>query len=162
MQIVRIGLDLAKYVFEVHGVDARGTAVMRKTLRRDAVPSFFANLPPCLIGMEASNGAHYWARVLSAGENPSRLAAQRCSSRILKPDIRQQLWPPIQNVPKFVAIGRGPYTSTHGTFRTSSAWLAMIDLQKRSSLEVARISTEGRKPARSKTPNIWRVPGTPG
>jgi transposase len=64
MQIVRIGLDLAKYVFEVHGVDARGKTVVRKTLRRDAVSSFFAKLPPCLIGMEASNGAHYWARVL--------------------------------------------------------------------------------------------------
>ena len=42
MQIVRIGLDLAKYVFEVHGVDARGKAVLRKTLRRDAVSRFFA------------------------------------------------------------------------------------------------------------------------
>src|SRR5215472_16930185 len=58
MQIVRIGLDLAKYVFEVHGVDARGKVVLRKTLRREAVSSFFANLPSCLIGMEASNGAH--------------------------------------------------------------------------------------------------------
>jgi transposase len=64
MQIVRIGLDLAKYVFEVHGVDARGKAVLRKTLRRDGVSRFFAKLPPCLVGMEASNGAHYWARVL--------------------------------------------------------------------------------------------------
>lgn len=64
MQIVRIGLDLAKYVFEVHGVDARGKAVLRKTLRRDSVSRFFAKLPPCLVGMEASNGAHYWARVL--------------------------------------------------------------------------------------------------
>ena len=73
MQIVRVGLDLAKYIFEVHGVDARGKAVMRKTLRRDAVPSFFANLPPCLIGMEASNGAHYWARVLSALGHEVRL-----------------------------------------------------------------------------------------
>ena len=63
MQIVRVGLDLAKYVFEVHGVDGRGKVVLRKTLRRDAVSSFFANLPSCLIGMEASNGAHYWARV---------------------------------------------------------------------------------------------------
>ncbi|ANT54716.1 IS110 family transposase [Mesorhizobium amorphae] len=65
MQIVRIGLDLAKYVFEVHGVDCHGKVVVRKTLRRDAVASFFANLPRCLVGMEASNGAHYWARVLS-------------------------------------------------------------------------------------------------
>ena len=65
MQIVRVGLDLAKYVFVVNGVDARGNVVLRKTLRRSAVSNFFANLPPCLIGMEASNGAHYWARVLS-------------------------------------------------------------------------------------------------
>lgn len=65
MQVVRIGLDLAKYVFEVHGVDSHGKVVVRKTLRRDAVAPFFANLPRCLVGMEASNGAHYWARVLS-------------------------------------------------------------------------------------------------
>ena len=51
MQIVRIGLDLAKNVFEVCGVDIRDAAVLRKTLRRDAVPQFFTELPPCLIGM---------------------------------------------------------------------------------------------------------------
>jgi transposase len=73
MQIVRVGLDLAKYVFEVHGVDGRGKVVLRKTLRRDAVSSFFANLPSCLIGMEASNGAHYWARVLSGLGHEVRL-----------------------------------------------------------------------------------------
>ena len=65
MQVVRIGLDLAKYVFEVHGVDEHGNVVMRKTLRRGSVSGFFANLPHCLVGMEASNGAHYWARVLT-------------------------------------------------------------------------------------------------
>src|SRR5271169_423786 len=65
MQIARIGLDLAKYVFEIHGVDAHGKAVLRKTLRRHAVPAFFANLPPCLVGMEASNGAHFWAKAIS-------------------------------------------------------------------------------------------------
>ena len=61
----RIGLDLAKYVFEIHGVDARGKTIVRKTLRRHAVSTFFANLPPCLVGMEASNGAHFWAKALS-------------------------------------------------------------------------------------------------
>ena len=65
MQVVRIGLDLAKYVFEVHGVDNHGKVVLRKRLRRDAVARFFANLPACLVGMEASNGAHYRARVLT-------------------------------------------------------------------------------------------------
>lgn len=59
MQIARIGLDLAKYVFEVHGVDARGKTVVSKTLRRHAVSALFVNLPPCLVGMEASNGAHF-------------------------------------------------------------------------------------------------------
>jgi transposase len=59
MQVVRIGLDLAKYVFEVHGVDDHEKVVVRKRLRRDAVVPFFANLPACLVGMEASNGAHY-------------------------------------------------------------------------------------------------------
>ncbi|MEM6550249.1 MAG: IS110 family transposase [Pseudomonadota bacterium] len=65
MQIVRIGLDLAKYVFEVHGVDAGEKVALRKTLRRDAVATFFADLPPCLVGMESCSGAHYWAKVLS-------------------------------------------------------------------------------------------------
>ena len=49
MQIVRIGLDLAKYVFEIHGVDAQSKTMVRKTLRRHAVSAFFANLPPCLV-----------------------------------------------------------------------------------------------------------------
>jgi transposase len=65
MQIVRIGLDLAKYVFEVHGVDAEDKVVLRKTLRREAVASFFAELPACVVGMEACSGAHDWAKVLS-------------------------------------------------------------------------------------------------
>lgn len=65
MEIVRIGLDLAKNVFEVCGVDAEDGVVLRQTLRRDAVPQFFSELPPCIVGMEACSGAHYWARVLS-------------------------------------------------------------------------------------------------
>src|SRR5262249_51559294 len=73
MQSVRIGLDVAKYVFEVHGVDGQGNAVIRKTLRRGSVSTFFANLPPCLVGMEASNGAHYWARLLTEFGHKVRL-----------------------------------------------------------------------------------------
>ena len=73
MQIVRIGLDLAKYVFEVHGVDQHGKIAVRKRLRRDAVSRFFANLAPSLVGMEASNGAHFWARVLTGLGHEVRL-----------------------------------------------------------------------------------------
>src|SRR5262250_195858 len=60
--ITTIGLDLAKKVFQVHGVDAEGEVVAARKLRRKEVLSFFAKLPPCLVGMEACGSAHYWAR----------------------------------------------------------------------------------------------------
>ena len=53
MQITTIGLDLAKHVFQVHGIDAAGQAVVRKSLRRAQILPFFAKLPPCLVGIEA-------------------------------------------------------------------------------------------------------------
>jgi transposase len=84
MQIVRVGLDLAKNVFEVCGVDARGKIVLRKRLRRRAVAPFFATLPPCVIGMEASNGAHYWARVLCDFGHEVRLI----SPQFVKPYVK--------------------------------------------------------------------------
>ena len=60
-----IGLDLAKNVLQVHGVDAAGKVVLRRKLRRSAVLEFFAAQPPALVGMEACGGAHYWARELT-------------------------------------------------------------------------------------------------
>jgi transposase len=65
MQITTIGLDIAKNVFQVHGIDAAEKVVVRKQLRRGQVIAFFAALPPCLIGMEACATAHYWARELT-------------------------------------------------------------------------------------------------
>lgn len=64
MEISTIGLDLAKNVFQVHGVDAEGNVVVRRTLRRAQLLPFFASLPPCLVGMEACGTAHHWAREL--------------------------------------------------------------------------------------------------
>ena len=61
-QVTTIGLDLAKAVFQVHGVDAVGAVMMRRAARRSRVLAFFAKLPPCLVGMEACATAHYWAR----------------------------------------------------------------------------------------------------
>src|SRR4051812_30797158 len=63
-EITTVGLDLAKNVFQVHGVDAEGTTVLRKPLRRAQVLAFFSRLPRCLVGMEACATAHYWAREL--------------------------------------------------------------------------------------------------
>lgn len=65
MNATCIGLDIAKQVFQVHGVDEHGHVVLRKTLKRKQVLTFFANLPPCLIGVEAGGGSHYWARELT-------------------------------------------------------------------------------------------------
>lgn len=64
-EISTIGLDLAKTVFQVHGVDAEGNVVVRRSLRRGQVLAWFAKLAPCLIGMEACGTAHYWARELA-------------------------------------------------------------------------------------------------
>ena len=62
MDIVTMGIDLAKNVFQLHGVDANGETVLRRRLTRGKFLAFFASLPPCLIGMEACSGAHHWAR----------------------------------------------------------------------------------------------------
>ena len=65
MQVTTIGLDLAKQVFQVHGIDAEGVVVLRRRLRRSEVVKFFDTLPDCLIGIEACATAHHWARELS-------------------------------------------------------------------------------------------------
>src|SRR5271155_2342361 len=65
MQVTTIGLDIAKNVFQVHGIDASEKVVVRKQLRRGKLMAFFEALAPCLIGMEACATAHYWARELT-------------------------------------------------------------------------------------------------
>lgn len=75
MKITTIGIDLAKNVFQVHGVDERGKAVLKRQLKRHQVLPFFANSPACLIGMEACSGAHHWARRLQAQGHTVRLMA---------------------------------------------------------------------------------------
>lgn len=75
MKLTRIGLDLAKNVFQVHGTDERGKAMLRKTLKRGEVAKFFANLPACLIGMEACASAHFWARKLTGLGHTVKLMA---------------------------------------------------------------------------------------
>jgi transposase len=75
MKVTRIGLDIAKSVFQLHGVDEHGKVVLRKTLKRDKVAAFFATLPPCLIGIEACGSAHHWARTLTRFGHTVRLMA---------------------------------------------------------------------------------------
>lgn len=75
MDITTVGIDLAKNVLQVHGVNSRGKVALRKQFRRTEVSAFFANLRPCLIGMEACASAHYWARTLERLGHSVRLIA---------------------------------------------------------------------------------------
>ena len=75
MQVTRIGLDIAKNVFQVHGVDAHDKVVVRKQLSRSKVLPYFAQLPVCRIGMEACGSAHYWGRELRKLGHDVRLMA---------------------------------------------------------------------------------------
>ena len=75
MKITTSGIELAKSGFQIHGVEERGKAVVKKTLKRAQMLPYFANLPPCLIGMEACGSAHYWARKLEALGHTVKLMA---------------------------------------------------------------------------------------
>src|ERR1700731_105367 len=75
MKITTVGIDLAKNAFQVHGIDERGKAVLCKQLRRAQVAVFFANSPPCVVGMEACASAHHWARTLQGFGHVVRLIA---------------------------------------------------------------------------------------
>jgi transposase len=86
MSAAFIGLDLAKSVFQVHGVDAQGKVVVTKRLRRDAVLAFFANLAPCVVGMEACAGSHFWAREIARLGHTVRLMAPQ----YVKPYVKRQ------------------------------------------------------------------------
>jgi transposase len=66
MEIRTLGIDLAKAVFQLHGVDAAGAVILRKRLKRAAVLDFLCTLPRCLIGMEACASSHHWAREIAA------------------------------------------------------------------------------------------------
>src|SRR6202044_1329099 len=71
--ITTIGLDIAKSVFQVHGVDGAGQVVIRRQLKRRSVLAFFQKLPPCLVGIEACASSHHWSRELQALGHTVRL-----------------------------------------------------------------------------------------
>jgi transposase len=80
-QVTTVGIDLAKRVFALHGVDVSGRVVLRRTLRRDQLLDAMAQLPPCIVGMEAGSGAHEWARRLQTlGHTPKLIAAKFVSA----------------------------------------------------------------------------------
>jgi hypothetical protein len=84
--VTTVGLDLAKHVFQVHGVDASGCVVVAKAIRRNKLLEFFASLPSCLVGLEASGSAHHWARELVKLGHDARMIPPA----YVKPYVRRQ------------------------------------------------------------------------
>ena len=75
MKVTALGIDLAKNVFQIHGIDQHGKVMLKKQLKRAQMAPFFINLPPCLVGIEACGSAHHWARKLQAMGHTVRLMA---------------------------------------------------------------------------------------
>lgn len=105
MNLIAIGLDIAKSVFQVHGIDAHGKSAVRRQLRRSEVLGFFGRLAPCLVGIEACHSSHFWGRELTklghrvrliptqyvkpyllGGKNDANDAAAICAA-VMRPDM---------------------------------------------------------------------------
>src|ERR1700678_1838301 len=84
--VTTVGLDLAKHVFQVHCVDASGRVVVAKSVRRNKLFEFFASLPPCLVGLEASGSAHHWPREMVKLGHDARMMPPA----YVKPYVRRQ------------------------------------------------------------------------
>ena len=77
MLVSTVGLDIAKNIFQVHGVDASGWVVLRKSIRRGQMTDCFANLTVCVIGIEAKGGVNFWSRMLSTFGHTVRLISPK-------------------------------------------------------------------------------------
>jgi hypothetical protein len=95
MNIKRVGIDLAKQVFQIHGVNGQEKVVIRKQLRRAQLLDYFKKLQPCLIGMEACGGAHYWARELQKQGHTVKLMAPQ----FVKPYVKSNKTMPTMRKP---------------------------------------------------------------
>jgi transposase len=85
-QIIRIGMDTSKHIFQLHGVNAAEEPVLRKKLRRQGMLAFFTNLPPTVVGIVACSGSHRWARLLGALGHEVRMIAPQFVKEVSHPD----------------------------------------------------------------------------
>ena len=112
-----IGLDIAKSVFQVHGVDAEGKVLIRRQLKRRYVLAFFEKLPPCLVGIEACASSHHWSRQLKALGHTVRLMPPA----YVKPyKASPSRCPPTATRPSWVGISTTPALGRRGSTRAAA------------------------------------------
>jgi len=90
MDITTVGIDIAKRIFQIHGVNKNGKTVLKKKLMRDQVLIFMSNLPKCLVGIEACGGANYWAREISKLGHEVKLMAPQFVKPYVKTNKNDQ------------------------------------------------------------------------
>lgn len=90
MEVTTIGIDIAKRIFQIHGVDKNGKTILKKKLMRDQVLTFMANVPKCLVGMEACGGSSYWARELTKLGHSVKLMAPQFVKPYVKTNKNDQ------------------------------------------------------------------------
>ena len=115
--VTTIGFDIAKSVFQVHGVDAVGQVVVRRQLKRRHVLAFFEKLPPCLVGIEACASSHHWSRELQALGHTVRLMPPA----YVKPYVKRQ-----KNDMADAEALRGGYQSQHAVRANEDARAAEL------------------------------------
>src|SRR4051812_9441188 len=119
-QVSTVGLDLAKYIFQLHGADSAGAVVFRKKLRRGQLLAFLATLPPCTVAMEACASAHYWGREIA------RHAKENAVAR------RLMTIPGIGAVTAAAFTALAPPAETFRRGRDFAAWLGLTPVQRSS------------------------------
>ena len=90
MDITTVGIDIAKRIFQIHGINKNGKTVLKKKLMRDQVLIFMSNLPKCLVGIEACGGANYWAREISKLGHEVKLMAPQFVKPYVKTNKNDQ------------------------------------------------------------------------
>jgi len=133
MKVTTVGIDLAKSVFQVHGVNERGKAALCEQLKRSEVLKFFANLPPCLIGLEACASAYHWARKLIALGDEVKLVAPQ----FVKPYVKTN-----KNdcISRLAFLSTGSWSSASSTFMRYPFAIRMLPNCYRRALQMQSFS----------------------